>query len=787
MRNICIIILVFYLTINCVNAQKINISGYISNSVNSEQVIDAYIIELDSKVVAISNNYGFFSMTLNQSNKPYVLIISNIAYKTDTLVIKTIVDTALNIRLTPGKYLDEVVVTANKLDPIEKRNEISTLSIPMKQIELLPAFGGERDIIKAYQLMPGVQSGTEGSSGLLVRGGSMDQNLILIDGTPIYYVNHLAGFVSVFNNEAINSTKLYKGGFPARYGGRLSSVLDIRMKEGNNKKFGGSASIGLLSAKVMLEGPIKKNKSSYLISYRRMLYDLFMRPISKTITKETATGYYFQDLNLKINHTFSDKDRIFLSMYYGDDKMTMRFDEETDNIRNEIKYAKKWGNLLSALRWNHLFNSKLFGNLSASFTRYRFDIGMKSQISNDNNIQENYNSFFSGIYDYSIQPDFEYYASSNYKMRFGALLTHHTFKPGITEYYSKLNGSKIINNVVSDNSVSALESAIYIENELKIDNFLFNIGFRYSNYSLDNSTFHFYEPRVLAKYVFLNNHSVEISYSKMHQNIHLLSNSGVGMPVDFWLPATGSAPPPVSNQFAIGYASTISDYFEVSVEGFYKEMYNLTTFKEGESYFGTNKTWIDKIETGGKGTAYGIDFLIQKTMGSVTGWIGYTWMKNYRQFANVNDGKKYPYKYDRTHDISLVLNYQFSENIDLSLTWVYGTGQALTLPVAKYYLPVVFPGAVELEDKYFEEVYIYTSKNGFRAKAYHRMDIGVNFKKTKRWGERIWNISIYNLYNRQNPYSYYFSGYSNGNSGKVDLYQQSLFPLIPSISYSVKF
>ncbi|MDP2721142.1 MAG: TonB-dependent receptor plug domain-containing protein [Bacteroidales bacterium] len=785
MRRIYLIFLVLYFTINCASAQKINISGFVSNSSNSEQVIDAYVIELNSMVVAISNNYGFFSMSLNKSNKPYILIISNIAYKTDTLVVEVINDTSINIKLTPGKNLDEVVVSANKVDPIETRNEISTLSIPMRQIEILPAFGGERDIIKAYQLMPGVQSGDEGSSGLLVRGGSMDQNLILIDGTPIYYVNHLAGFVSVFNNEAINSTKLYKGGFPARYGGRLSSVLDIRMKEGNNKKLGGSASIGLLSAKVMLEGPIQKNKSSYLISYRRMLYDLFMRPISKAITKESSTGYYFHDLNLKINHTFSDKDKLFLSAYYGDDKMTSRFEDKTDNIRNETKYARKWGNLLSALRWNHLFNSKLFGNLTASFTRYRFDIDMKSQISGDNNNQENYNSFFSGIYDYSIQPDLEYYASSNYKVRFGGLLTHHTFKPGITEYYSKLNGSEIINNVVSDNPIFALESAIYIENELKIDNLLFNIGLRYSNYSLTDKTFHFFEPRILAKYVFLKKHSVEISYSKMHQNIHLLLNSGIGMPIDFWLPATGEAPPPISNQFAIGYASTVSDYFEVSIEGFYKEMYNLTTFKEGESYFGTNKTWAEKIETGGNGTAYGIDFLIQKTIGSVTGWIGYTWMKNYRQFENINEGKKYPYKYDRTHDISLVLNYQFTESVDISLTWVYGTGQALTLPVAKYYLPVVFPGA--LEDKYLEEIYIYTSKNAFRAKAYHRMDIGINFKKTKIWGERIWNVSIYNLYNRQNPYSYYFSGYSNGNSGKVELNQQSLFPFIPSISYSVKF
>ena len=788
MRRISIVILVLYLIINCASAQKINISGYITDSVSNEQVIDAYIIELKSSTVAVSNDYGFFSFTLKRDDNPFILLISNIAYKTDTLVITTEVDTILNIRLSPGQNLDEVIVNADNVVSDELKSEISTLSIPMKQIEILPALGGEHDILKAYQLMPGVQSGREASSGLLVRGGSMDQNLIIIDGAPVYYVNHLAGFVSVFNNDAINSTKLYKGGFPARFGGRLSSVLDIRMKEGNNKKFGGVASFGLLSVKTMVEGPIKKNKSSYLISYRRMLYDLFMRPISKLINNGTSSGYYFQDLNIKVNNIFSKKDRLFLSMYFGDDKLSLRVNEKINNIENKNKFSEKWGNLISALRWNHLYSNKLFGNITVSFTRYRFNFIMKSKMTGDNIVQENYNSFFSGIYDYSISPDFEYYVLPNYKMRFGALFTHHVFKPGITEYRSKLNGKEVVYNSVSDNSAPALESAFYVENELNTGKFIFNLGLRYSNYLIENKIFHFYEPRILGKYSFLKNKFIEFSYSKMHQNIHLLSNSGVGIPIDFWLPATGLAPPPVSNQYTFGYSGTINGCFELSIEGFYKKMRNLTTFKEGESYFGTNKTWIDKIEKEGIGTVYGIDFLIQKTAGQFTGWIGYTWMKNYRQFENINNGNKYPYKYDRTHDISFVLNYQFSENVDLSLTWVYGTGQALTLPIAKYYMPVVFPGDLSSNDKYFEQIYIYTSKNGFRAKAYHRMDVGINFKKTKSWGERIWNISIYNLYNHKNPYAYYFSGsIGTGNSGRVDLYQQSLFPIIPSISYTVKF
>ncbi len=784
MQKLLLLSILTFFFLRVTYAQIINISGYVHDVTNNEKIIDVNVIELNSKTIAISNNYGFFNMPLKKSKKPYILKISHIAYQIDTLFIKTSNDTIVNIYLKPGKTLDEVKITESHSVPIEKRTEISVLSIPMKQINMLPALGGERDIIKAYQLMPGVQSGMEGSSGLLVRGGSMDQNLILIDGTPIYYINHLGGFVSVFNNEAINSTKLYKGGFPARYGGRLSSVLDIRMKEGNNKKFGGSASIGLISAKVMLEGPIKKNKTSFLVSYRRMLYDLLMRPISKAVSNGYSTGYYFQDLNLKINHIFSEKDRIYLSMYYGDDKLTLNYDNKVDS---KIKFKNTWGNLLTVLRWNHLYGKKIFGNISASFTRYRFNNRMKSELSIDNNIQKNYNSFFSGIYDYSINSDFEYYLFSNYTMRFGALATYHVFKPGITRFGLNLNNSTIINKVVSDENIYAFESAAYLENDFKTGNFLFNIGFRYTNYSITNNFYQFFEPRFLAKYVFLGNHSIEFSFARMHQNVHLLSNSGVGIPVDFWLPATGSAPPSVSNQFTIGYAGTILKSFEVSVEGFYKKLENLITFKEGESYFGTNKTWLDKIETSGVGTVYGIDFLMKKSTGRLTGWIGYTWMKNYRQFAGINNGKKYPYKYDRTNDISIVINYQLSEKIDLSLTWVYGTGQALTLPVAKYYLPIYFPGSNDLEDAYLDEIYIYTRKNAFRAKPYHRMDIGINFHKQKKWGERIWNISIYNLYNRKNPYFYYFSGEGNGNTGKVELYQQSLFPIIPSVSYTIKF
>ncbi len=681
-----IFLLVFMLP--TLSAQNLHISGVVSDKDNNEQIINAYIIEQNSKVTALSNNYGFFSLSLPKSDCPYVLVVSNVAYNTDTLTLSPKNDTSLQIQLQAGKYLTEVEVLGNRPEPIAQRNEISTVSVPMKQIEILPSFGGERDIIKAYQMMPGVQSGNEGSSGLLVRGGSPDQNLMLIDGIPVYYVNHLAGFVSVFNNDALKSTKLYKGGFPARYGGRVSSVLDVHMKDGDNTKFGGSASLGLLSAKVMVEGPIKKNQSSYLVSFRRMLYDLLTRPAIKLATQTTSGGYTFYDFNLKLNHKFSNKDRLYLSLYSGDDRMNIKYKEKFNGGSEKSKYSRRWGNLVSSLRWNHIFNNKLFSNVSAAFTRYRFASDITYKAKEDHSTQEHLNSFFSGIYDYSIQPDFEYYPTSFYKIRFGALATQHVFKPAFTKQQSKLDGQDIINTSSNNKPIYATEAAAYIENDIRLSHFLFNLGVRYAYYAPSKDQFHYLEPRLLAKYLLSEQHSVQVSYTKMHQNMHLLSNSSLGLPVDFWLPAVGKAAPPASHQFAIGYSGTLSPAFDLEVEGFYKSMDNLSTFKEGVSYFGTNQAWIDKMETGGKGTVYGIDVLLRKTTGKVTGWLGYTWMKNYRQFDNINGGKRYPYKYDRTHDINLVLNYKFADNVDFSVTWVYGTGQALTLPIAKYSLPV---------------------------------------------------------------------------------------------------
>ena len=780
--------MVLYFAGVSVFGQKVVISGYVVNVKNNERIPDVYVTGLPANRTEISNGYGFFSMSLKKSNKPFTLVFSNVSYRTDTLSLAVTKDTLLYVFLMPGRMLGEVNIKGKNAVPVERRNETGVLSIPMSQIDMLPALGGERDIIKAYQLMPGVQSGNEGSSNLLVRGGSNGQNLILIDDVPVYYINHLGGFVSIFNSSALKSTKLYKGGFPARYGGRLSSVLDVRMKDGDNDKFGGSASIGLISAKAMAEGPIIKDKSSFLISYRRFLYDLFMRPITRMTEKNSSAGYYFQDFNLKLNYVFSPQNRLFLSFYFGDDKMISTYKEKTDNFTNQSKYKEQWGNFLTSLRWNHLFGNKLFGNFTLYYSRYRFRTEMNSQYSVNRSYQENINRFFTGIFDNGMKADFEYFLLPQYKIRWGLLATYHTFIPNNTSFRALSGNRTLVNKSFSGNVYHSWETAAYVENIVSAGKHLsMNLGLRYSAYSVQGKWYTVPEPRLLFNWLIGKKNAVKLSFSKMHQNVHLLSNSGAGVPVDFWFPANAKAPPSASFQYSIGYATTLHG-FALSAEGFYKTMKDLTTFKPGASYFGTTNTFDQKIVTGGTGTVYGFDVLAQKTTGRLTGWLGYTWMKNYRQFDQINHGKPYPYKYDRRNDISLVVNYKISKNIDFSVTWVYGTGRALTLPVGKYYIPETLPG--NTGPVYFREIYIYTGKNAFRAKDYHRMDIGINFHKQKKWGERIWNISIYNLYNRKNPYTYYFSGESSsvpGSTGNVHLVQQSLFPFIPSVSYTVNF
>ncbi|MFO7659170.1 MAG: TonB-dependent receptor [Bacteroidales bacterium] len=788
-----VIILTLLTNIHLVFSQSVTISGYISNKETGEKLIGASIYDATKLKGTTSNNYGFYSLSYSKGDTVN-LIVSYIGYSIfqQKFVIKA--NVTLDVMLEPGTELEQVEVRSTR--PIYERAEISTHKIPIHEIKKLPAIGGECDLVKALQFLPGVQSGNEGSSGLYVRGGSPDQNLILLDGVPLYYVNHMGGFVSVFNPDAINSVSLIKGGFPARYGNRLSSVLDVRMNEGNMKNFKGNSTIGLISSKVCMEGPLKKDTSSYIISFRRFLYDIFTRPITYFALGGVSLGYNFYDFNIKTNYTFSPRNRLYFSYYMGDDKLSVR-------IRNkdlEMKKASgvvKWGNKLGTLRWAHVFNQKLFSNTSLYYTHYRHQVIQDYVYDPD----YSYNKYFSGISDVGLNLELEYSPLSNYRIMFGGSAVYHHYLPSLSENRQLYDG---ISNSYKHRGFNpkAFESAVYIENQADFFKlFNLNAGVRLSNYQLADTGFLSVEPRLLLSVRTSMVSAVKLAYSTMQQNIHLLTSEGTGMPVDYWIPATAKLLPEQSRQLSAAWVlSTHKNMFEWSIEGFYKQMNNLVSFEEGINYLGNSGDWQDKVETGGKGVSYGLEFFARKKTGKSTGWIGYTLAKTTRQFENQNRGNIYPYKYDRRHDISMVYTYKLNEKIDFSATWVYGTGNAITLATG-HYLAIDDNDYVTHRDKgnytgpfKLYDAHIYGGKNSFRMRDYHRLDVGINFRKEKKKGERIWNISIYNVYSRKNPYYYYWdieytydrsTGQSTASSPK--LYQVSLFPIMPSVSYSFVF
>jgi len=779
-------VLLLLTTFNRVYCQGITVSGYVIDAKTGEKLIGANIYDSNSKRGATSNNYGFYSLTVATSDSIFISV-SYIGYATVNARFAPQKTISHDFALMPGTVLQEVEVSANKQTTGYRAYETGVVSIPLQQIEHLPAIGGESDVMKALQLMPGVSSGNEASSGIYVRGGTPDQNLVLLDDVPLYYVNHLGGFVSTFNSDALSNIKLIKGGFPAMYGSRLSSILDIRMKEGNMKEFQGAGMIGMVASKISVEGPIKHDTASFIVSARRFMYDIFMLPLSEALTQGLAIGYNFYDINAKVNYRISDKNRIFLSLYSGDDRISFRR-KDNSYSDSKVKVNQNWGNNLAAFRWNHIYSSKLFSNAILSYTRYRLINEMSKKINNGDYTQSAYSSFVSGINDVSAKIDFEYFAMPAWGVKFGLNGIYHTFTPGMAGYTQRDNSGYDVDTSFGNYKLNALEYALYLSNSVNLGGKVFaDIGGRLSLYRVDSKNYFSPEPRVLVSVPLWRTVIVKSSYASMQQNVHLLTNSGVGIPADLWLPATGRVSPEKSTQYTFGVAGLfLKNVFEFNVEGYYKQMSNLIAYKEGASTVNALSDWQDKVETNGIGKSYGIEFLLQKKTGRITGWIGYTLSKTTRQFTNINNGDPFNYKYDRTHDISVVITYQVNEHIDISATWVYATGNAFTMAVARY---DVINDVDRWSDSgignfnYDSQAYIYNGINNYRMRAYHRLDIGANFRKKTKWGERTWNISIYNAYNRQNPYYYFFDYVGNATVLK----QQSLFPLIPSVSYSFKF
>lgn len=766
---------------------RFTISGYVYEKGSRETMPGVNIYVPETTLGTASNSYGFYSLTLLPGE--YELVFSFVGYQPRSYKIKLDKNIPLNVELDPSIEIEGVEIRGEMPKQSSRSSQMSVMEIPIRQIKSIPALLGEKDALKVVQLMPGVQKGSEGTSGLYVRGGGPDQNLIILDDATVYNAYHLFGFFSLFNGDAIKSLELTKGGFPARYGGRLSSVLEIVMKDGNKEKISGEAGVGMISSRLVLEGPIVKDKASFLVSGRRTYYDILARPFIKAYSEEDVSlGLYFYDLTAKANWEIDNRNRIFLSGYFGKDKFSGG--EEYDGYKYEG--GMFWDNATSTIRWNHIFASNLFSNLSVVFSNYRLKIYARDEF--DGDVYEL--SYRSGIRDFGAKYDFTWMPLPSHTVRFGASSTWHSYNPSAV-----VMRDDYIGEFTSEvNTIDTYESGIYLEDEFKIlDKGIVNAGVRLSHHYHDGVSNYAFEPRVSGSYYLSNTLSAKASYAQMNQYIHLLTSTGIGLPTDLWVPATKDAPAQDSWQVAAGFAKDLKDISTtISLEGYYKESNNVITYREGASFLmiddptnANDVKWEDNI-TSGLGWSYGVELLAHKKQGRFSGWVGYTLSWTQLQFDDVNMGKPYWARYDRRHDISVVGVYEFSPGITLSGTWVYGTGNAITLPLATYPVNEHVPNTIS-NLIWTETIQDYGKKNDFRMAPYHRLDLSIQVHKKFEKYERTWEFGVYNAYNRQNPFMYFVRGEDNYNprTGEYShvnkLKQISLFQFIPSVSWSIKF
>ena len=779
-----------------IHAQHYTISGYVSDAVADETMIGATLYDHTSGSGTVTNTYGFYSLTLPAG--AVELTASYVGYTPLTKRFVLTCDTVVNMALHTHSALSEVTIVGNRLDLGVRGSQMSAVDIPIAQIKSVPAMFGETDVLKVLQLLPGVQSGTEGSAGLYVRGGSPDENLMLLDGVPVYNVNHMFGFFSAFNADAIKNVTLYKGSFPAHYAGRLSSVVDVRMKEGDMHHFHGNVHVGVVSSKFSLEGPLWKGKTSFNISGRRTYSDLitnaalwYMAHVQKEDT-DYGAGYYFYDLNAKVNHKFSDRDRLYLSHYMGDDEIYFSINEaDTKDYRNDSRLSWKWGNIVTAARWNHVITSQMFLDASVSYTQYRHKIGMgfdeKDKVNNLNYKAQL--EMKSGIYDLTSKAELHYSPSPLHDMRMGLAYTHHTFRPEVMTMSEKKDKDDNTQQI-GQPDILAHETQLYVEDDMVLSDMAkLNAGLNYSTFTVNGKFYHALEPRLSSRLLLTDHLSLKAGYAYMTQYVHLLSNSNISLPTDLWVPVTKSIHPEHSHQVAGGIYYELEGLCDLSAEGYYKHLNNLLEYREGTSFMVGTTSWEDKVAMG-NGWSYGLELMAQRSVGKFTGWIAYTWSKTMRQFDReghiINGGKPFHAKYDRRHDVNITASYKLNDRIDLSATWVYATGNCGTLYTHYYESQPHTP------DNYAGTIGYFESRNNYRLEPYHRLDLGINFyKEFKRLPgvKRTTGLSVYNAYNTMNPFMVYrYEGYN----WETDEYYRTLrkvtiFPIIPSFSYGMQF
>lgn len=781
-------LLIFFLSLFFFQAaaqKKYTISGYVKDKSDGENSVGATVYIKEILKGTTTNAYGFYSITLEEGE--YTLVISYIGFKNIEQKVTLNKNVRLNFEIEEDVITtEEFKVVGERIDQNTSEAVMGTVELEMDKVKKLPAFMGEVDILKTIQLLPGVQSAGEGNSGFYVRGGGPDQNLILLDGATVYNASHLFGFFSVFNADAIKSVKLIKGGMPAEYGGRLSSVLDITMNEGNMKELQVDGGIGTVSSRLTIQGPIKKDTASFIFSARRTYIGELVQPFVRESSAFKGSNYYFYDLNGKLNWKISEKNRLYFSGYYGKDVFTFK------NSNDGFEMNTPWGNAIASLRWNHLFNDKLFLNTTATFTNYQFEVGLT---------QDQFDfKLYSGISDWNAKVDFNYLPSILHNVKFGATYTFHKFTPSNASAKSgevDFNTGDIILNYANDMALY-LSDDWDINERLKIHGGLRYSAFqhvgpfkRYNNNEFGNpidtavydkwETVKFYqglEPRFTFRYDLRHNSSLKGSFTQNYQYIHLASFATVSLPTDVWVPSSDKVKPQFATQYALGYFKNFKDNkFETSVEVYYKTMANQIAYKDGaapEDNAGNN---VDNAFVFGKGWSYGAEFFVKKRFGKVNGWVGYTLSWTQKQFDELNNGEKFYAKYDRRNDVSVVFSYDVSKRVVLAATWVYASGNALTLPESRY----IIEGQIVNE---------YGARNSFRMDAFHRLDFALtwNGKETKKF-KSSWNFSIYNVYNRKNPYFIYFANEGNAFDGTLDVQakQVSLFGIIPSITWNFSF
>jgi len=756
-------------------------------NVSGEPLPGAAVTAPYAHVAALSGEDGVCELPL--MNDTATVHISCVGYETlDTLLhIPAIRTLHLTLKVSRDRRLDEVVVTEGAA--IQETSQMSRISVPLAQIQSMPRFFGETDIMKTLQTLPGVQQGNEGSSALLVRGGTPDQNLILIDGFQIYNPSHLIGIFSSVNPNFIQSVDIYKGAFPAHFGGRLSSVVDLKSRNGDMNSLHGNVSLGVLMSQLTLEGPLWKGKTSFIISGRRTYHDLYAAPVIRAVQSDVKRlSFYFYDLNAKVHHRFSEKSYLDLAVTNGGDRFKLKVETDNDAPGSEevltMQTAIQWNNTVGNLKYHYQFSPELYAEVAAGITQYKFtsDIDQREQV---NGLQRSQYKLGlqSSILDYTVKTDIDYRPGKKHALKLGASGTYHTYNP--TSHFEKQqNDTAMLFDNRVQTKVFAMEWDAYAEDDWDIsDRLKANVGLHANALRVNGHYYTSLQPRISARYLLPGDVALKASYVRMNQNIHLLSSNSLSLPTDLWIPATSGLRPEVAQQVSMGVARNIfHDKIEFSVEGYYKAMDNVVEYKEGASYLNAlnDGTWEDKVTTG-KGYSYGAELFLQKKTGRFTGWLSYTLAWSNRKFEDINYGRMFPYKYDRRHTLNLVGIYKLKPGIELSGSFVFQSAAPYTIPTMEYEgtFGPGFNGTIGQTIQYYPE------RNNIRIQATHRMDVGISFIKQKKNGRvRTWNFSVYNVYNRRNLFYYDVDSYTQ-NSVVINGY--SMLPILPSISYNLKF